>query len=200
MEDLNLMTMYQGLDTMQQVFWGCAIVASVIFIIQFILTLMGMDHSDVDVDFDGADTMDYGGSINLFTIKNFIGFLVGFGWAGVCLHDSISNPFVLLFVAILVGCLFVAMFVFIYTQTRRFEKNGAYSIKDCLDKPASVYLRIPAGGQGKGKIQISIDGSVYEIDAITDEDEIPSGRKVKVVEIIDNETVKVVDTQYNLVI
>ncbi len=200
MEDLNLMTMYQGLDTMQQVFWGCAIVASVIFIIQFILTLMGMDHSDADVDFDGADTMDYGGSLNLFTIKNFIGFLVGFGWAGVCLHDSISNPFVLLFVAILVGCFFVAMFVFIYKQTRRFEKNGAYNINDCLDKSASVYLRIPAGGQGKGKIQISLGGSVQEIDAITDEDEIPSGRNVKVVEIIDNETVKVVDTQYNLVI
>ncbi len=196
----ELFSMYQELDPMMKVFWGCAIVASVIFLIQFILTMFGMDHSDMDVDFDGDGTMDLGDGINLFTMKNFINFFIGFGWAGVCLRDSISSNTLLILVAVLVGVLFVAMFVLIYKQMRKFEKNGAYKIEDCLDKSATVYLRIPAGCQGKGKIQISLNGSVLEIDALTDEDEIASGQKVKVVEIIDGETVKVVNTQYNLVI
>ncbi len=196
----ELVSMYQGLDTMQQVFWGCAIVASVIFIVQFLLTMMGLDHSDVDVDFDGSDTMDLGNGINLFSIKNFVNFFLGFGWAGICLRDAITNKALLMLASLAVGCLFVAMFVFIYKQTRKLEKNGAFDIHDCLDKAASVYMRIPAGCQGKGKIQISIDGSVHEIYALTDEDEIPSGQTVKVTEILDGETVKVINTQYNLVI
>lgn len=196
----ELVSMFQSLDTMQQVFWGCAIVASLIFLVQFILVMCGLDHSDMDVDFDGSDTMDLGNGINLFSIKNIVNFFLGFGWAGVCLRSCIENDVLLVVLSLAVGCLFVAMFVLLYKQTRKLEKNGAFSISDCLNKTASVYIRIPAGCQGKGKIQISVDGSVHEIDALTDEDEISSGMKVKVVEIVDCETVKVVNTQYNLVI
>lgn len=196
----ELITMFNNLDTAQKVFWGCAIVVSIVFVVQFVLTLIGMDHSDIDVDFDGSDTMDLGNGVNLFTIKNFVNFFMGFGWAGICLHNSITHPLLLIVVAFLVGVLFVAMFVGIFKLTRKLEKNGTFSINDCVGKSASVYLKIPAGCQGKGKIQISVDGSVHEIDALTDEDEIASGQNVKIVEIVDNETVKVINTQYNLVI
>ena len=89
----ELFAMYGEMQMLLQIFWGCAVVSSIIFLVQLVLTLIGMDSSDVDVDFDGANTMDLGGGLNLFTIKNFIGFLVGFGWAGVCfLNQSGSCP------------------------------------------------------------------------------------------------------------
>ena len=75
----SLLESFQEMDTWMQVFWGCAIVGSIIFIIQMVLTLIGMDSSDMDVDFDGGDTMDLGGGISLFSIKNFVNFIVGFG-------------------------------------------------------------------------------------------------------------------------
>ena len=187
----ELFTMYGELPLLLQIFWGCAVVASLIFIVQMVLTLIGMDSSDVDVDFDGANTMDLGGGLNLFTIKNFIGFLVGFGWAGVCFYDAIPNVILLLLVAFVVGCLFVGIFVVIYKQTKKLEHNGAFKIDDVMGTTVSVYLRIPANGTGKGKVQVSQNGSVHELDAFTDGEEIPSGAKVKIVEIIDNETVKV---------
>jgi hypothetical protein len=187
----ELFTMYGELPLLLQIFWGCAVVASLIFIVQMVLTLIGMDSSDVDVDFDGANTMDLGGGLNLFTIKNFIGFLVGFGWAGVCFYDAIPNVILLLLVAFVVGCLFVGIFVVIYKQTKKLEHNGAFKIDDVMGTTVSVYLRIPANGTGKGKVQVSQNGSVHELDAFTDGEEIPSGAKVKIVEVIDNETVKV---------
>lgn len=196
----NLFSMFQNCDTLLQVFWVIAIIASVVFVIQFILTLLGMDHSDIDVDFDGDGTMDLGDGLNLFSIKNLFGFLVGFGWAGVCLYDSITSDFVRILVAVFVGLLFVGMFVVIYKQTRKLDKSGNFDINDCLNKTANVYVRIPAGGEGKGKVQISINGSVHELDAITDEDPIPSGQSVKIVEVLDNETLKVINNQHNLVI
>ncbi len=188
------------METLLQVFWVIALVASIVFVIQFVLTLVGMDHSDIDVDFDGDGTMDLGDGMNLFTIKNLFGFFVGFGWAGVCLYDSISSDFVRIFIALVVGVLFVMMFVVIYKQTRKMDRNGAFDINDCVGKTASVYLRIPAGGEGKGKVQISINGSVQEIDALTDEDAIPSGQNVKIVEVVDSETLKVVNNQFCTVI
>lgn len=191
---------FQNMETLLQVFWVIALVASVVFVIQFILTLVGMDHSDIDVDFDGDGTMDLGDGMNLFTIKNLFGFFVGFGWTGVCLYDSINNDFVRILIALIVGILFVMMFVVIYKQTRKMDRNGAFDINDCIGKTASVYLRIPAGGEGKGKVQISINGSVHEIDALTDEDAIPSGQNVKIVEIVDSETLKVVNNQFCTVI
>lgn len=199
----ELMTTYQELDMMLQVFWGVAVVASLIFVILFVMTIIGLDHSDVDIDFnaDGDGTMmEAGDGLNIFTIKNFIGFLMGFGWAGVCLYDSITSPGVLLLVASVVGCLFVGMFVLIYKQSRKLDKDGTFNINDTLGKTANVYLRIPAEGKGKGKVQISINGSVHEIDAVTDEDAIPSGQNVKIVEVIDNETLKVENNQQTLVI
>lgn len=196
----ELMTAFQSMDTLLQAFWICALVASLVLVIQFVLMLIGIDHGDMDFDVHDGDTLDLGGSLNLITVKNVIGFLVGFGWAGVCFYSSITSAFLLILVALLVGCLFVAMFIFIYKQGRKLDKDGTFRIADCLDKTASVYLRIPSGGEGKGKVQISINGSVHEIDALTDEDEIKSGQTVKIVEIVDNETVKVINEQHNLVI
>lgn len=180
---------YSQLDTMMQVFWGCAIVGSAIFLVQAILTLLGMDSDldmDTDVDFGEGDTMDLGGGLSLFSIRNLVNFMVGLGWGGVCLRSAISNDFLLCVAATLVGCLFVWLYFVIRKQTRKLESNGAFNIKNCVGKVADVYLRIPAEGKGKGKIQVSINGSVHEVDAVTEGAELPSGSKVTVVESKEN--------------
>lgn len=183
--------MFQSMDIWMQVFWGCAIIGSLIFIVQMVLTLIGMDSSDMDVDFDGADTMDLGGGISLFSIKNFVNFIVGFGWAGVCFGGAIENKWLLTFVAVLVGVAFVFMFFLIKKQTKKLEHNGAFNIADCVGKTVDVYLRIPANKSGKGKVQVSLNGSVHEFEALTEGDSIPSGKKVEVLSIIDGSTVLV---------
>jgi microcompartment protein CcmL/EutN len=71
----------------------------------------------------------------------------------------------------------------------KLNKDNTFNIKETLDKTADVYLPIPAEKSGSGKIQISVKGSVHEIDAITAGEKISVGSKVKVLEIIDNQTV-----------
>ena len=189
---------YSAMEPMQQMFWGCAIVASVVFLIQMLLTLIGMDGHDVDTSFDVADfgdvdsdTMDTGGGLSLFSIRSLVNFFVGFGWAGVSLREPIGNNWLLVVAAVGVGCLFVCLFFYIRKQTRKLEANGAFNIRNCEGKTANVYLRIPGNGEGKGKIQISVNGAYHEIDAMTDGEEIPTGRKVVITEVIDGETLRV---------
>lgn len=188
----ELFNMYSNLDIWMRAYWSCAIVSSVFFIIQMALTLIGMDSSDVDVDFDGPDTMDLGGGLSLFSIRNLVNFFCGAGWAGVCLNNAISNRYLLLLVSLAVGMAFVYLFFLMKKQTKKLEHNGAFSIADCVDKTASVYLRIPAQRSGQGKVQVSINGSVQEIDAITDEAEsIASNSKVRITAVCDDSTLLV---------
>ena len=194
----TISTWFTALEPMQQMFWGCALVASVVFLIQMILTMLGMDGHNVDVDFDVADfgdmdtdTMDMGGALSLFSIRNLVSFFVGFGWAGVSLQNLIGNNFWLVLVSILVGCGFVWVFFIVKKQMRKFEANGAFDIKRCEGRTANVYLRIPGQNAGKGKVQISVNGAFHELDALTDGDAIATGSKVRITEIIDGETLRV---------
>ena len=54
-----------------------------------------------------------------------------------------------------------------------------------------VYLRIPATREGQGKVQISLLGSVQEISAMTDGAFIPTGARVRVIQVIDDNTLLV---------
>ena len=182
---------FNQLDPWMQTYWVCAVVGSAIFVIQLVLTLVGMDSSDMDVDFDGGDTMDLGGGISLFSVRNFVNFIVGFGWSGICLAIAIPNKWLLCAVSVLVGVAFVLMFFYIKHQTKRLEHNGAFQIEDCVGKRVDVYLRIPGHDEGKGKVQVSLNGSVQEIDAMTHGEAIASGQKVTVVEVVDGSCVLV---------
>ena len=183
----DLLTWFQGLEPAAQAFWGCAIVSSTIFLIQAILTMIGMDHDmDFEVgDFDG-DTMDTGGAVSLFSIRSLVNFFVGFGWTGVSFYNDISSKALLYFVAICVGCLFSFATVFLIKKMKKLEHNGAYKIADCVGKSCDVYLRIPAAGEGRGKVQISLNGSIHEFDAVSTGEAIATGKRVKVVAVEGN--------------
>lgn len=178
----NFVEWYQVLPVVLQVFWGCALVSSAFFLLQTILMLVGMDSGDVDVD---TDTLDLGGGLSLFSIKNLVNFFLGFGWAGVSLYTQVDSVLWLSVLAVLIGLSFVVLFLFIAKKMMKLETNGAFRIDDCCGQLADVYLRIPAARQGCGKVQISVNGSVYERDAMTDGEAIPTGNKVHICEVLD---------------
>lgn len=186
----NISLWYSNLPLIQQIFWGCAIVATVIFLIQFLLTFIGLDGTDGgDLDFAGdasldGDTLDTGGAMSLFSIRSIVNFFVGFGWGGVCFADLIESTTLLMLVSILVGLAFASLFFFIWRQARKFEANGTMRIADCEGRTARVYLRIPAKGEGMGKVQISVGGSIHELDAQSTGEAIPTGTNVRVTGII----------------
>lgn len=174
-----------------RIYWGIAIFASVIFIIQIVLTFIGIGDTDLDTGgADGADgdTMDTGGVLQLFTVRNFVNFLLGVGWGGVCLWGAIPNTPLLILASIIVGTLFVGVFVFMFRNLRRLEHTARYDLHDAVGQIADVYLRIPAERNGEGKIQTAFGGSVQELPAVTDGDDIPSGSKVRILAVIGDHT------------
>lgn len=177
------MEYFDHLEPLLKTFWFIAIPASIIFILQTVLTFVGADASDgVDADFD-SDLSETDAPFQLFSLRNLINFLLGFGWTGISFYDSISNKTVLILISLLVGILFVIVFFVVIKQIQKLAENNSFKIQNTLDKTAEVYLTIPAKKSGKGKILVSVNGSFHELDAITEKDEIKSGLIVKIVKI-----------------
>jgi hypothetical protein len=151
-----------------------------------------IDSGDADVDFStDTDSLDDAGSMHLLSIRNIFYFLLGFGWAGISLWNTIPDTIVLTAAAVLVGCLFVAVFIFLFRQMMKLQSNGAFNVNDAVGKLCDVYLRIPGQNQGQGKVQISFNGSVQELDARTQGQPLPSGTKVRVLRVIDKKVLEV---------
>jgi hypothetical protein len=175
------MEFFDSMDTVQKLFWFIAIPTSVIFLIQTIMTFVGLDAADgVDADFD-SDLHDSHAPFQLFSFRNLINFLLGFGWSGVAFYNTISNSTFLILVAFLVGASFVALFFFIMQKIQTLAEDNTFNITHALNKTGEVYIPIPAAKSGKGKVQISIKGSIHELDAITEsESRIETGSIVRI--------------------
>lgn len=172
---------FASMDATQQFYWYVAIGASVIFIIQTIMTFVGAD-ADTGVDADFDSNLDGASSpFQLFSLRNLVNFLLGFGWTGASLYNSFENKFVLGIIAFLVGSLFIVIFLLVMRALMRLSEDNTFKIEDTVGKTADVYMNIPAAKRGKGKIFVSIKGSTHELSAITtSKDDIKSGSLVKV--------------------
>lgn len=183
-----MIDLFNSLEPLQKFFWTIACCASLVFIIQTVMTFIGLG-TDTDVDagpMDGSvDSMEDGSLSGVFSFRNLINFLLGYGWAGVLLHDLIESGLLLQIVAIAVGLLFVLAFVFMFRQVMKLSHDGSFKMSEAVGLKADVYLRIPAARSGRGKVQVSVKGSVHEIDAMTDNtEEIATGAQVKIVKVL----------------
>lgn len=183
------MELLENLDPLLRTYWYIAIPASIIFLIQLIMTFV----SGLDADgFDG-DSVDFDADFQVFTLRNLINFLLGLSWTGISFFSTISNPIYLVLLSLFVGCLFVYVFFIIIAQIQKLAEDNSFKIENTLNKTAEVYLRIPEKKSGKGKIMLSVNGAYHELEAMTEQGEIATGATVKVIKI-ENNTIVIVQT------
>lgn len=181
------MELFNQLDPTLKAFWFIAIPASLIFIIQTILTFIGADASDgIEADFDG-DLNGADAPFQLFSLRNLINFLLGFGWTGIAFYESINSLVLLLLLCVAVGVIFVFTFFIIIKQVQKLAEDNSFKLTDAINKTAEVYLTIPANKSGKGKVMVSVKGAFHELDAITENHSaINTGALVKVTALDNN--------------
>ena len=193
---------WAGLSLAMKILWGITISSSLIFVIQTVLTFVGAG-GDVDMDTPSdfsTDGFDGDAGMNLYTFRNFVNFFLGFGWTAVLLHDKISATWLLLTIAALVGVILVTIVMYVFKWLSTMQASGNIDLEaTAVGCRGSVYLTIPAERKGEGKVQISINNSVREYNAVTDGDAIKTGTQVKVVEVIDSNTL-LVEEQSSLIV
>lgn len=189
---------WAGLSLVMRILWGVTLTASLVFIIQSILTFVGADadsNFDVDVDtsMDGSDLSNIDGGSNLYTFRNFINFLLGFGWSFILLQESITSMPVLIIVSVVIGVALVTAVMYLFKWLAGMQQSGNIDVeKVAKGCEGTVYLTIPAAQAGEGKVQISISDAVREYNAVTDnEEDLKTGTPIRVVDVVNSHTVLV---------
>lgn len=191
---------WAGLSLIMKVLWGITLTASLIFIIQTIATFAGADTGgDFDAGTDIPDGMDGASDIsggdagmNLYTFRNLVNFILGFGWTAILLQKQIPSTFWLIVVAVLVGVGLVAVVMMLFKWLNGMQQAGNIDIyKSAVGCQGTVYLTIPGERSGEGKVQISISGAVREYAAITDSGTLATGTPIKVLEVVNANTLLV---------
>ena len=187
------MTWWTSLSTAMQVLWAVTLSASLIFVIQTVLTFLGLGDHDADFDLDTSDgSFDADPSMNLLTFRNLVNFCLGFGWTAVLMHDKIQSNAWLIVISVIVGIALVAIVMWIFKWLSGMQQTGNIDVhKSAVGCEGKVYLTIPGGRKGEGKVQISINNAVREYDAVTDGETIPTGTAIKVTEVINDYTLLV---------
>ena len=168
-------TWWADLSPAMKILWTVTLSASLIFIIQTVMTFIGADSGgDFDVDVDTSMDMDptlsniEGGS-NLYTFRNFVNFCLGFGWSAILLKQSIPSTALLIIVSVLIGAGLVTLVMYMFKWLSSMQQTGNINVyKSAVGCQGKVYLTIPGARSGEGKIQISIQGAVREYNAQTD--------------------------------
>lgn len=188
------------LDPMTYIYWGVAIISSLVFTIQTLLLFVGFD---ADGNFDGGDVSFDVDGIALVSVKTVACFLLGFGWCGVIISPFFVEAWITALISLGVGTLFMLGAWILLKQVLTLSQDNTFHTEKVVGYTADVYLRIPADTRKGGKIMVSHEGSLHELQAFnTSGEEIPTGAKVRVVATIDDAAVlveKVIDTPQQIV-
>lgn len=198
---------WSSLTVIMKVLWVVTLAASLIFLVQSIMTFVGLggdvdlDAGGMDAGMDGSDgSFDADPSMNLYTFRNLVNFLLGFGWSAILLQDRVTSVPLLLVISILIGVALVVAVMYLFKGLWSMQHSGNINVfESAVGCQGKVYLTIPGERAGEGKVQISINSAVREYDAVTDGETIKTGTDIKVVEVL-NATTLVVEELNSLII
>lgn len=173
-----------GLDAL---FTYCAYIGSLLYGVRLLLSFgSSIEPESLDPLSDSSSD----DAFQLLSINTLLGFCMMFGWAGL----AASRQFLLsnlssLFIALVIGSLFVASTQYIFKSARKLVSRGSrVEIEQSIGKKGKVYQEI--GENKRGVIQVVLDDFTREFDAISvDNRVIPSFQLVEVLKVLDQKTV-----------
>lgn len=183
---LDINSWWEAQDWFERIFWLIALPSTLTFLFIMVTTFIGGDMDgdmpDVDADIDA----DGGIGFQFITFKNLVGFFTIFAWVGLACIKSDLSATITIIVAFVSGLAMMFVMAGIYYLLSTMVDDGTLVVNNAIGRLGEVYLNIPPKGEGLGKIQISVQGAMREMDALTNEEEmLKMGTVVKVTEVID---------------
>lgn len=186
---------FEALSQLQKLMFLVGTAAAIALVAQLVLLLFGAGHDDSfdssadlsgDAGVDGDSINDSHlvdiGSIKLFTMRSLLAFLAVGGFSGLSAIEFGASNFLGCLVAIAAGAL--AGFLVAYTLHRamRLQKSGNISLKNAVGLTGSVYIPIGGGRSSVGKVNITLQHRLIEVEAITDDEQtIATMRDVRII-------------------
>ena len=182
------------LSLLQRIFFIIACATTLFMILQIILMLIGMGSDnafDSDTSLDDTDVINDGGvsdmaGLRLVTVRTVLAFLCIGSWLSFTMLYFMNWYFAVL-IGAAGGILAGVGVAFAMKAAMKLQESGNIEIQNAVGKICEVYLTIPEKRKGYGKVQLYVQESLIEREAVTDyEKPIKTGSQVKVIEAIND--------------
>jgi len=197
----------EGVAVVENVFLACALVGGTLLVWQVLLSLIGhgvghgldVDHEvGVDHDFGHGPEHDVGhehGSsffVGLLTFRTVAAALTFFGLTGMAAIAHGDEAALALAIAFTAGVGALLLVATMMKMLHRLKADGTARIDRAVGLSGIVYLTIPARKQGAGKVTVNLQNRTMEYQAVTPQEELPTGASVVVVSVVGPGTLEVV--------
>ena len=148
-------------------------------------------HPDMHPDFhDDADGMHGDSGLRLLTVRGLVAFFAIGGWAGIAALELGASRYLAVITALLAGTAALFLVALFFKWVLTLQYNGTMQIPNAVGKTGEVYLTVPAGNAGRGKVNVIVGERLVELDAVTACDRaLRYGERVKVTGLSDSNTV-----------
>ncbi len=176
---------------METLFLACAVLGGAVLVLQILLGLLGMDHGvdvfHLDLHAEGAE------GLNLLGVRALSAGLTFFGIGGLAGYATPLGPAAALPLALFMGGGAAVAVAVAMRALLRMESDGTVRIERAVGEPATVYLSIPGGRAGMGKVHLKLQDRLVEYQALSAHP-LPTGAQVIVVDVVGPDTVEVAPT------
>jgi len=181
-----MMDWFSNLELLPKIYWFIALIGSLIFIIVLILTFIGGEVDDID-DVDAEIDGDTGIGFQFLSFKNLVGFFTIFGWSGIACLDAGIGTAMTLIISTICGLIMMTIMASLFYFMSKLSDSGTLRMKNAIDAIGEVYLTIGAARSKLGKVSIRVQGTMRELDALTDSlSDLKTGTIIKVVDVTQN--------------
>ncbi|MEM7484502.1 MAG: hypothetical protein AAF348_04775 [Bacteroidota bacterium] len=178
---------FAALTLFEKIYWIIAITGSVVLVIFVIMTFIGGEVEDLSGDVDADIDGDGGISFQFLSIKNLMGFFTIFGWSGIACIDGGLSKGLTVVISIFFGLLMMFLMASLFYYLSKMQSSGTLKLKNALNQIGEVYLTVGANRSKIGKVSINVQGTLRELEALTDENtDLVQSNVVKVKEITTN--------------
>lgn len=154
---------------MDEVLFWIAIASTGAFAIKLVLMLVGLE---TEVDIDGGD---------VFSINFALAFLMSQSWSALAFMEKGYETITAILFSIVIASVFAGLFLFILNKARHMESRVLNKLGVNAGDRGEVFLTI--GKDGVGKVKISINGTVMNLNATSLGEDIKTGSQVEVIEV-----------------
>ena len=185
---------FTTLDVFSKFYWFTALIGSTIFLIVLIMSFFGGD-TDAIGDVDGDMDADLGADFQFFSFKSLVGFFTIFGWSGIACIEAGWGRFPTIITSIIAGLIMAVLIATLFYFVYKLSASGTLNYKNAINCVGEVYLTIGNKRSSMGKVMVNVQGTVRELDAITnDTSDLKSGTVIKVIEVTNNGILVVTNT------
>lgn len=176
-----MQTWWDALTAIEKILWFIAVPFSVIFILQMILSFTGIgggatdpgaEFTNIQTDVSAGHDIshsneDAGPGFSFFTIRNFIAFFTVFSWSGLAFNNAGLSIALTVILSVVMGVVAMLLISSLFYFTSKMTDSGNVSVKNAIGATGKVYIPIKANNGNVGKVQVTFQGSIRELQAIT---------------------------------